>query len=317
MALTYDTGTISQPDAGSVGQAMVEKIRDNLVAHAAWELVEEFTPSGGAARWYVFKCLATESGLASDFFVVIGRTLSSGKLEFFICEGYNSGSHTASFFSRNSGTLTYDSLGRDTSTFTLGTTALGSSSGTVPMANITWTPGGTSTKWWTIIDDDRFAVAFNGASNGFIAAGVYIPLTQLPIDMPLMMIGQNSSTGQITRNPAAADQVISSNGLWCTAGGGSSVGNGPALGFQGDLRYNDKLQDNQRPVAEQGMVVGNTGGDQPATGWALGKQKGMRVTNGSLPVGFAFGDAYALEGNLWVPFAPNDGRMWDTGVAAA
>jgi hypothetical protein len=52
-------------------------------------------------------------------------------------------------------------------------------------------------------------------------------------------------------------------------------------------------------------------------GWALGKQKRWRVTNQSAPVGFAFGDAYALDGRLWVPFLPSDPRMWDTGVAAS
>jgi hypothetical protein len=38
MASQYTTGTINQPDSGSVGQAMVEKIRDDVSAHAAWDL---------------------------------------------------------------------------------------------------------------------------------------------------------------------------------------------------------------------------------------------------------------------------------------
>lgn len=317
MALVFNTGTISQPDSGSVGLAMAEKIRDELVAHAAWDLVEEFTPASGQVRWYVLRCLAASSGLASDFFLVMGRTLSTGKLEFAICENYNSGSHTMSFYSQNSGTVVFDNLGRSPATFTLGTTPFGSSGGTIPSTTVSWTPSGTSTKWWQITADDGFTVAFNGASNAFVHGGVYIPLSQLENLFPICLIGYSSSGGQITRNPAAADQTINSSALWIAGGGGSSVGNGPALGFQGDLRYNDKLQNNQRPVAEQGINVSSSGGDQASMGWALGKQNRMRVSNGTLPVGFAFGDAYSLEGRLWVPFLPNDGRIWDTGVASA
>ena len=38
--------------------------------------------------------------------------------------------------------------------------------------------------------------------------------------------------------------------------------------------------------------------------------------SGSAPQGFAFGDAYAMSGRLWVPYEPVDTRVWDTGVAA-
>jgi hypothetical protein len=82
----YTTGTINQPDAGSLGLAMAERIRDDLTAHAAWDLVEEFTPAGGAARFYVMRCLAASNGLGSDFFLVMGRTLANGELRFAICE---------------------------------------------------------------------------------------------------------------------------------------------------------------------------------------------------------------------------------------
>ena len=68
MASTFNTGTINQPDAGSVGLAMAEKIRDELVAHAAYDLVEEFLPASGLVRWYVFKALAAQTGLPSDYY---------------------------------------------------------------------------------------------------------------------------------------------------------------------------------------------------------------------------------------------------------
>jgi hypothetical protein len=62
--------------------------------------------------------------------------------------------------------------------------------------------------------------------------------------------------------------------------------------------------------------VGSSG-DQAIYGYALGKQKRMRASIGTVPSGLAFGDAYVLQGRLWVPFLPTDGRMWDTGVASS
>lgn len=317
MPLVYTTGTINQPDAGSVGLSMAEKIRDDVVASAAWDLVEEFTPATGTCRWYVFKCLASISGLPNDFFVVMGRTLSTGELKFAICENYVTGSHTMSGYLRaGGGTITYDANGRQQDSYSLSTVPFPGSS-TSPF-NHNWIPAGTSTKWWIIVDDDGFTAAFNGASNGFVHIGAYIPLlSTLALTLPLQMIGYSNSSGCITRNPACADATVTASGLLIAGGGGSSAGNGQPLGFQGDLRYNDKLQGNQRPVAEQGINIQISTGDQAAIGWALGKQKRMRVTNSSTPPGFAFGDAYALAGKLWVPYAPNDPRMWDTGVLAA
>src|SRR3954447_11182276 len=129
MAIVFTTGTINQPDAGSVGLAMVERIRDDVVAHVAWDLVEEFTPAASAVRWYVFKCLASQSGLPSDYYVVIGRTLATGELRMFMCETYNAASHIATNYAPASAAATfqYDSLGRYTPDFTLSTTQPGSS----------------------------------------------------------------------------------------------------------------------------------------------------------------------------------------------
>jgi hypothetical protein len=319
MAIIYTTGTINQPDAGSVGQAMVERFRDDLVAHTAWDLVEEFTPAGGQVRWYVFKCLAAQSGLASDFFLVIGRTLSNGELRFAVCEGYNAGSHTMSGYGAFSYNGNYDANGVSAATFVLGQNPFSTSTNSPGYQY--WIPSGTSTKWWITASEDGFTVAFNGPSNAFVHGGVYIPLTQLPILMPLCCVGYNNSTGWITRNPAVAGGAGLPNYPLQIEGGGSSYASyGPPLGFMGSLQYNDKLQGNQRPVAEQGINMASWPGQpgyQAIIGWALGKQKRWRVTNQGTPVGFAFGDAYALDGNLWVPFAPNDPRMWDTGVAAS
>lgn len=317
MAIAFTTGTINEPDAGSVGLAMVEQIRDDVTAHVAWELVEEFTPSGGAVRWYVLKCLAAESGLPEDFFVVIGRTLGSGELRFAIGEGYDDSTHTFSLYGMSGGVFgqPFNADGCAIFNYVLGV-AQSSGGGTDPQF-MNWIPSGTSTKWWITVDGDGFTVAFNGASNSFVHIGAYIPLTELPIPMPIQMIGSTgSNSGSITRNPAVASTSESSYALTTVAGGGTVGYTGAVLGFVSDLRLADKLQGDQRAVAEQGMVI-TPSISQVVAGYVLGKQKRMRIGGfNASPAGFAFGDAYVLDGRLWVPYLPADFRFWDTGVAA-
>jgi hypothetical protein len=314
MPTQYTTGTINQPDSAQVSLAMINKLRDDVVAHAAWDLVEEFTPASGAVRWYVFKCLAAQSGLPYDFYVVVGRTLASGELRLAVCESYDAPSHTMSFFSPtgSSSTFLYDASGRRTELYTLATVVFPSGS-TFPLYH-TWIPSGTSTKWWIIVADDSFTVAFNGPSNGFFGAGAYVPLSAVPITFPVMSYGLTSSfgatTGGITRNPSVAGSTSPGYGLMYDRVSAF-------LGFRGDLRYNDRLQSNQRPVAEVGLSMYTGSADWPAQyGYALGKLK--RVRSGSnAAAGFAFGDAYAMGGTLWVPYLPTDSLIWDTGVASS
>jgi hypothetical protein len=289
MPITYTTGTINQPDAGSVGLAMVERIRDDVAASVAWDLVDEFTVASGTVRWYVLRCLAAQSGLPADFHVVIGRTLSTGELRFAICEGY-----TPASFGGGLGQPDFKS----------------------------WIPSGTSTKWWITVDNDGFTVAFNGPSNGWVHAGAYTPLTALPIDLPIQLSGnkggQSDSWGNIVRNPGAANlTVVASALIQFGLSGTSGPDTTTILGFAGDLRYNDKIQGGQRPVSEVGMMIYNYAtGDQAIYGRVLGKQKRVRAGS-QVPAGIAFGDAYVLSGRLWVPYLPTDVRMWDTGVASS
>lgn len=313
MGILFTTGTINQPDSGSVGTAMAEKIRDDLVAHPAWDLVEEFTAASGAVRWYVFKCLASESGLESDFYVVIGRTLANGTLRAFICEGYSA--RIAQFYTPVPYYTNYamDEFGRSTKQFSLGGAQL---SGAQDQPGYhEWVPSGTSTKWWLTVDNDGFTVAFNGASNGYWHFGVYTVLSQLPNLMPLHSYGTGwggagqTGHGSITRNPAIANITWLAGALTFTYA--------TNLGFVGDLRYNDKLQNNNRPVAELGMNVTQNQVDHPVTnGWALGKMKRMRV-GANPPAGVAFGDAYVLSNRLWVPSNPTSGLLFDTGVPSS
>ena len=204
MALFYTTGVVNQPDAGSVGLTMVEKIHGLMsLLTQDRELARGIYPASGAVRWYVLRCLAAVSGLPKDFYVIIGRTLSTGELRFVLCEDYNTGSHTASKYCQTSGSCLYDADGCSPSTYTLSTVVIPTTPPTVPKYEF-WTPSGTSTKWWLIVADDGFTVAFNGASNGFVHVGQYVPLAQLPILVPLQMIANSSNQNVITRNPAVA-----------------------------------------------------------------------------------------------------------------
>lgn len=311
MAKLYTTGTVNQPDAGSVGMAMVNILRDDIVAHPAWELVEEFTPAAGAVRWMVFKCLATESGLSADFFLIVGRTLASGRIEMTVCEGYDAGTHTMQhFFPGQTGTLyLYDAQGRRTETYVLSTVTL--PNGAATPSSAFWLPSGVSTKYWIIVDDDGVAVAFNGASNAWLYGGAYVPLAAQPIDLPIIQAGLNGPSGYwgITRNPVVASLNAMGRALTVNS---TTV----PLGFAGRMDTNDALQNNQRVVAEVGfkMYAQSSSTDPAAIGSVLGKFKGMRRGDGSAPAGFAFGDAYVLNGTLWVPYLPTDDRIWDTGV---
>ena len=321
MATNFTTGTINQPDAGSVGLAMVEKIRDDIIAHLAWELVEEFTPASGLVRWYVLKCLASQSGLPSDFYVVIGRTLGDGALRGFICEGYDSGTHTASKYpAHGSSSINYDNTGRSSGTYVLGTAVLASTTNGPKWFG--WAPSGTSTKWWLIVYDDGFAVAFNGAANGFWKCGAYTYLGTLINPFPLMHIADGgigttgSGTGCITRNPCGTTAGSFAIHYQIINGGGSTVSSLVTLGFQGRLDFNDKLQGDLRPVSEIGITVAEAvAGDRQNWGYVLGKQKNMRVGLNP-PAGVAFGDAYVFQNRLWVSYLPTDSRIFDTGVAA-
>lgn len=320
MPTVFTTGTINQPDAGSVGLAMVEKIRDDVSAHAAWDLVEEFTAASGTCRWYVLKCLAAQSGLPSDFYVVMGRILSTGEIRIFPCEAYNPAGHASTFWPLGSYSVQqgpYDSSGRFATDFVLGTTITGGGTGQPSYAR--WLPAGTSTKWWIIVTDDAFTVAFNGPSNGFFDVGTYISLAQSTITMPIALFGSSLSgtgAGMICRNPALAGVTLYYAAGFIVANPGTQQYD--LLGFDSDMRYNDRLQNNQRPVAEVKMEVYNYNtGDSAICGRALGKRKRMRATAQSVPVAVAFGDAYVFQNRLWVPYLPTDGRFWDTGVPSS
>lgn len=326
MPKAFHTNTINEANAGAVGLATVEDLRDHIVAHAAWELVEEFTPASGLVHWYVFRNLASVSLLPRDWYVVIGRTIGSGRLVMFLCETYDSGTKTvggyAPYTASPQNNVVFDAFGRGPWTYVLGTAELGTSVTNAPQ-NLRFDPTGTANKYWLIVDDDWLAFAFNGAWNGIYTFGRFNWLSQdVPNDCPLIMWGSTGSTSPgntynngITNNPLAASQTRPAYAItYLTA---SSV----VLGFSGRLDTGDALLNGERPVAELGIVMNNISTasgqayDAATIGYILGKYRNTRF-GVNPPSGVAFGDAYVIDGTLWVPWSPSLGYLYDTGIVA-
>lgn len=323
MASIFTTGTINEANAAAVGQTMAETIRDDIEVHVSWTLAEEYNP--GTICWYVFKSDGDTNDLGADWFFIIGRTIATGELRFSICEEYDAVTHTASHFPvAGVNNNLFDANGCHPSAYVLGVANLGLPDTPAVPAPLTWTPGGASAHWWLIVDGDLLTAAFNGVANAFFHAGAYAYLGQLTNDLPLQITGSSSGSGFIARNPALAGELISvaySMAMQTYSGGNGagSYSRTQALGFGGSWEHDDKLQGDQRPVAEVAIRM-NEGGpsDFPSVyGWALGKQKRMRYSGWASPAGMAFGDAFVMNGTLWVPWYPSDGRIFDTGVASA
>jgi len=326
--LLYSTGNNTEASASALAQLLANRLRDDLILHPAWELVEEFTPGGGAVNWVVMRNLAVVSGLTQDFYLVIGRNVSTGATQYFICEEYNTTTKTCQYYPPyySGSTFNFDSLGRCPSTFVLGTTAVVLTA-TQPFAR-QWNPGGATTKWWLIVADDGFTMAWNGPVNTFVQVASYIPLATLKSDLPIVMTQQTSGgsgpDGGIIRNPAAANLVAPANaghGLSVYSGGSPFAIYSQAVGLSyGYPLQNDKLNDNKRLVSEVGIVIYVSNQPNiPIFGWFVGKHKSrFRVSQEFLPTS-VWGDAFVMDGTLWVSYLPGastDGRLWNTGVAA-
>lgn len=335
--LLFTTGTITDVSVAAVGTAMQNKMRDDIVVHPAWDLVEEFTPASGLVNWVVLKCLASQSGLAQDYYVIIGRTISSGVLSMFICEGYNSATKTCSFFQPYwaAPVMTYDSLGRSSATFVLSTAVINNApaNNTTPWVRAQYSPGSTTAKWWIIVDNDGFSVAWNGNPNYFVHCGSYIPLSNpavsaLPISMHSLSSGGTGPDGGYTRNPAMAGVAGTQKCAFLAGYGGGSPVNAqysPTLGWGHEPTINpltaDKLNgDKKGLISEIGVVIyPQTVTDISVSGYVLGKQRPRFRTlsiGSTIPAGILWGDTWTFNGTLWVQYLMTDSRLWDTGVGA-
>jgi hypothetical protein len=330
MSIAYDSGTLSgAANAAALGQLVAEKIRDNLIAHPAWDLVEEYNP-GSTARHYVFKCLAASSGFENDFYFLITRNIATGKLQFGLAEGYNAGTHTLSLMSTKSASgqgdttlKSFDSKGRQSnSTYVLANAILPGTSYT-PNYH-TFTPSGTTCQYQHIIYDDGMVFMPYGANVGWYYCGAYTYLGTPTNVMPIHHFGSQSDMSNpqgVTRNPLC----ISGNfGQWALAtdnpsSPASSSFLGPGFG---DPDWKDALQGNKSVCAEILISINSIQSPQGGAhstnviGVLIGKCKWMRWIGGQGST-YSFGDSYSINGTLWVPHTYSSGNvmLFDTGVA--
>ena len=333
MATVHYNGTLSgAANAAALGTLIAEKIRDELVAHAAWELVEEYSP--GTAVHYVFRCLASANDLTDDFYLIMTRTISTGLLSFFVSEGYNSGTHVVSLYpttnatQSSSNTHTYDSDGRQTSqTYTLVAGAIGTSANQPRFHS--FTPTGTSCQYNFIVYDDGMVwLQHTNPAATWYYCGAYEWLgTAIANDNPVHHQGSASlvsNPSNITRNPLVAGGAGSQYACVTRNGpGGGGIDAAELLGYAMDVDSKCAFQGDVTPVAEYLVIMDSMlspQGSNPSTdviGKVAGKWKHMRVGSGQ-GSSFVFGDAYDIDGTLWVPHIYTSGTplLFDTGVAA-
>lgn len=312
MATTFTSGSKSGlANAAALGQSIAEQFRDDLVAHAAWELVEEVTP--GTMHWYVFRCLSASSGLPADFYLIMGRVISTGVLQWFIAEGYNDTTNVASLYptnnasgAANTSTYTYDSSGRQTShTFTLSTSAI-TNSNNQPRGH-TWTPSGTSSNYWIMAREDGCTINLDGANDAFMTCGAFEWLASTANAMPVLSQGTNGIQGQngfMTRNPLCISGSFSHWATTLDATPGTLNNDDLYLGFPGTLQIADAMNGGIGSTSEIGVriAVHTTASHVSAAnviGEFLGKYKHIRI--GRSAASATFGDAYEMDGTLWVP----------------
>lgn len=330
MATQHEAAILSgAANAAALGQLMAEAIRDELISHPAWDLVEEYNP-GSTMQWYVFKCLASQNNFTDDFYVVMGRAKSTGILYFAICEGYNAGTHVMSLFPTTNGTQTqsstyaYDAKGRPPKTYTL-TNALFSTGNDFPKyARIQ--PTGTGISYNMCTYDDGFYYCTYGGFSHHVYFGAYTWLGDQANDHPIMGAGNISDISGhcgITRNPLVASLTKGTWATTLTTRPLSSISSNEQLGYAGDADWKDAFHGGKTLAAEYMLFIDAALGQVPGSfpnapeniGHLAGKMKYMRVMQGQPSM--VFGDSFKLDGTLWIPdrFSLNSTFLiFDTGV---
>lgn len=331
MAKVHESANLSgAANAAALGTLIAEAIRDELSAHAAWELVEEWNP-GSTVQWYIFKNLSSVSGFPNDFYVIMCRIKATGVLQFMLAEGFNAGTRVASLFTCNNGaasatnTYTYDSSGRQTSnTYTLTNAAISTTANLPKYHKIV--PTGTSINYNMVTYDDGFVFLTTGGFNQWLYFGAYewmgVPSNAMPIHHQGTDADISSPCG-VTRNPLVAGATAGHYALSTINRPGASDSQYEQLGYPGDPDWKDGMQGGYSPCAEYMLFINAnlSGGaahvnSPELIGYIIGKMKYMRFMQGQ-PSGLAFGDSYKIDGTLWVPHVFTAGvvKLFDTGVA--
>lgn len=315
MAIVFQSTSISGASAAVSGATAQSAIRDALVNHpsGAWTLVEEFDSAGASVHWVVLKNSTAISGVGSDFFVCIGRLVSTGQLCVMVGEIYTAPTHNLNTFAPISGTSTNTILPDGSfsagtgpgspSSYVLGA-ALPTNASANPFAP-TNTPAATM-RFVPIVEKDYAIVSIN--TNTFYVGALTDLIVPAPGLVAAIPIGcfdlfSSNNVGSLTRHPIDAAiaplQVASSHGIQPINSGLLAAIQRQALDT-GIYLNSDRYQGNRVAASElAAIMIGsnvNTGPNNTAVklGGIRGKFKNVRVT--TYPIAAVVFDTIVVDG---------------------
>lgn len=321
MAIEFHTGT--QVDGGGNQAAnmaaLQNTLRDHIVAHAAWELVEEVTTAANQVQ--VFKCLAAVSGLAADFHVALLRALAVNgeSLSLAVFETYDTATDTVGRFAP---TIINSIRTPDPATGAFaGSTTL---QALTNVNNVFLAPRGAAVDYWLVVRDDALALGLQvGATQTAGFAGAFDSRVDNsavndPLPLAVGKIEDTSTSATATNTWSSTRQpfppAAGTTGLFTLWGPCASPDSATAPWATGQaFTTGDRLQAGK--VTFQEIMVLHANG-AVVSGTLRGKFKGMRRLMNP-PSGVAFGDTVTFNGTKWVYAGNVSSRStWvDTGVA--
>lgn len=320
MAIEFHSG--SQVDAGGVQAAnmaaLQATLRDHIVAHAAWELVEEVTTTANQVQ--IFKCLAAVSGLSADFYVALLRALAVNgeSLSLALFETYDAATDT---IGRMAPTITSSARTPDPATGAITTTATTQSLAGVNAVFLS--PRAAAVDYWLVVRDDAIILGLQAGavqSAGFAGAfesRVDNPAVNDPLPLAVGKVEDSSVSATSTNTWSSTRQpfppAAATAGLFTLWGPCASTDSATAPWAANQaFTTGDRLQAGKVTFME--IMVLHAGG-ATVSGTLRGKFKGLRRLNP--PSGAAFGDTVIFNGTKWVYAGASSSRStWvDTGVA--
>ena len=183
--MSYHTGTINSATPALTAMGILDAA---LVAHPAWDFVEEVVAGAATAR--VYKNLALVSGLPNDFFVVISRDTDAGQMRFSICETWDAVGKLlvryAPAASTTAGAGSYQVINADGS---IGATGQAFTSPNVLLGQPT-DPMLVSTAFQYYLSISNHRICYAHRNQGWVYAGAYESLPNYYDPYPLVLLVQ-------------------------------------------------------------------------------------------------------------------------------
>lgn len=326
MAITFTSGTVTEASAAAAGAALQVLLRDTIDAKAGYSLVEEFTPGGGAINWVVMKLDSATSGLSTDLYFVIARTIATGAVQVGVGEAYNAGTHTISKYAPFIGTGVSNLAAAADRTYA-GTFVLSTTAPAVTLGVLELNGGipATTSKWSLCIDNDHMIIAFQTISTvvavyaGCITSLVHTPATNDPVPAVNadLTTANTTNSGTSTRHPLITTGVAVTYNFGIAGsdiGSGNNIENWVVAGAAGAVGYNLIDLFMGVPKASRLVCLQAVGGTPATQGRVRGLYKHL-VYLAQPPGGVVFGDTFGVDGNIHSVIRTNPLTLVDTGVA--